>query len=229
MPRPGGQHESSEHNEWCCGAMTCADLAVNPGLDGGRHSKNSRHVGNAQKRFQLKSQSAENKLMAMVRKVIHSKELDRTDRRILALVQKDASLAQAEIAKRVGLSTAAVHERVKKLEAAGVIRRWTAVVDPAAVGAEVTAFVEVFFEHPRFEKGFIERVMKLTAVLECHHITGEFSLLLKVRVADMTSLQELLLEQLSGHEGVRQTRTVMVLSTVKEDTFVETTAKGDEA
>ena len=155
--------------------------------------------------------------------------LDRTDHAILALVQRDASLAQAEIAKRVGLSTAAVHERVKKLEAAGVIRRWTAVVDPVAVGAQVTAFVEVFFEHPRFEKGFLERVRKLDPVLEVHHITGEFSLLLKVRVADMPALQNLLLEQLSGHEGVRQTRTVMVLSTVKEETYVEPTAKGEHA
>jgi Lrp/AsnC family leucine-responsive transcriptional regulator len=162
----------------------------------------------------------------MTRTLTVSRELDATDRRILALVQKDASLAQAEIARRVGLSTAAVHERLKKLESAGVIRRWTAVVDPAAVGAQVCAFVEVFFEHPRFEKGFIERVKKLDAVQECHHITGEFSLLLKVRVADMPALQTLLLEQLSGHEGVRQTRTVMVLSTVKEATYVEPTGPG---
>ena len=164
----------------------------------------------------------------MVIKRSISRELDGTDRQILTLVQKDSSLAQAEIGKRVGLSTAAVHERVKKLEAAGVIRRWTAVVDPAAVGAQVCAFVEVFFEHPRFEKGFIERAKRLDAVLECHHITGEFSLLLKVRVADMPALQELLLEQLSSQEGVRQTRTVMVLSTVKEETFVETTVRGEQ-
>ena len=155
--------------------------------------------------------------------------LDATDRRILALVQADASLAQAEIAKRVGLSTAAVHERLKKLESARVIRRWTALVDPAAVGAQVCAFVEIFFEHPRFEKGFIERVKKLDAIQECHHITGKFSLLLKVRVVDMPALQTLLLEQLSGQEGVRQTRTVMVLSTVKEETLVGTTAMGDDA
>src|SRR5262245_45653615 len=162
----------------------------------------------------------------MTRTLVATRELDATDRRILGLVQKDASLAQAEIARRVGLSTAAVHERLKKLESAGVIRRWTAVVDPGAVGAQVCAFIEVFFEHPRYEKGFIERVKKLDAVQECHHITGEFSLLLKVRVADMPALQALLLEQLSGHEGVRQTRTVMVLSTVKEATFVETTGPG---
>jgi Lrp/AsnC family leucine-responsive transcriptional regulator len=165
--------------------------------------------------------------MSMVMKAPATRALDSIDRKILGWVQKDASLAQSEIAKRVGLSTAAVHERVKKLEAAGVIKRWTAVVDPMAVGAQVTAFVEVFFEHPRFEKGFIERAQKLDAVLECHHITGEFSLLLKVRVTDMSSLQDLLLEQLSGHEGVRQTRTVMVLSTVKEETFVETSLKGE--
>jgi Lrp/AsnC family leucine-responsive transcriptional regulator len=157
----------------------------------------------------------------MVKTLSVARVLDVTDRRILGLVQKDASFAQSEIAKRVGLSTAAVHERLKKLESAGVIRRWTAVVDPVAVGVQVCAFVEVFFEHPRFEKGFIERVKKLDAVQECHHITGEFSLLLKVRVADMRALQTLLLEQLSGHEGVRQTRTVMVLSTVKEATYVE--------
>ena len=162
----------------------------------------------------------------MTRTLLVARELDAIDRRILGFVQKDASLAQAEIARRVGLSTAAVHERLKKLESAGVIRRWTAVVDPMAVGAQVCAFIEVFFEHPRFEKGFIERVKKLDAVQECHHITGEFSLLLKVRVANMPALQTLLLEQLSGHEGVRQTRTVMVLSTVKEATFVEPTGPG---
>src|SRR5262249_36355811 len=140
----------------------------------------------------------------------------------------DASLAQAEIARRVGLSTAAVHERLKKLESAGVIRRWTAMVDPVAVGAQVCAFIEVFFEHPRFEKGFIERVKRIDAVQECHHITGDFSLPLNVRVEGRPALQTLLLEQISGHGGVRQTRRVMVLSTVKKNPFVATPPTGEE-
>ena len=105
-------------------------------------------------------------------------------------------------------------------------REFAALVDAHAVGAPITAFVEVFIEHPRLEPGFIKRVLEMDEVQECHHITGEFSLLLKVRVADMPALQTLLLEQLSGHEGVRQTRTVMVLSTVKEATFVEPTGPG---
>ena len=165
----------------------------------------------------------------MVAKPYEYQKLDAKDRRILQLVQRDGAFAQAEIAKKVGLSTAAVNERLRKLEASGVIRRWTALVRPEAVGASITAFVEVFIENPRFESGFLERVGKLVEVQECHHVTGEFSLLLKVRVRDMESLQKLLHEQLAAHECVRQTRTLMVLSTVKEETYVEPQIRGVES
>lgn len=161
----------------------------------------------------------------MATKANISQILDNKDRMILSLVQRDGKMSQAEVAKRVGLSTAAVNERLKKLEQAGVIRRFTALVDARAVGMSVTAFVEVFIEHPRFEAAFLARVMKLDEVLECHHITGEFSLLMKVRVEDIESLQQLLLHQLNGMDGVRQTRTIMVLSTVKEESFVATGAE----
>jgi Lrp/AsnC family transcriptional regulator, leucine-responsive regulatory protein len=153
--------------------------------------------------------------------------LDDRDRRILQIVQRDATIPQAAIARRVGLSTAAVHERLKKLKARGTIRRFAALIDPQAVGATVTAFIEVFLEHPRFEPAFLARVVKRSEVLECHHITGEFSLLLKVRVSDMKALQHLLLRQLGGQQGVRQTRTVMVLSTAKEDPYIDTAPQGD--
>ena len=155
--------------------------------------------------------------------------LDQKDRLILAEVQRDAKLPQAEIARRVGLSTAAVNERLRKLENAGVIRRYAASLDPRAVGVTLAAFVEVFIEHPRFEAAFIEKMLKLDEVQECHHITGEFSLLLKVRVRDIESLQHLLLRQLNALEGVRQTRTVMVLSTLKEESFVPTGVKGESS
>ncbi len=149
-------------------------------------------------------------------------QLDDRDRKILSLIQRDGKLAQAEIARRVGLSTASVNERLKKLEQAGVIRHYTAVVEPRSVGAEIAAFVEVFIEHPRYEPEFIARMRALDEVQEVHHITGEFSLMLKVRVRDMGALHDLLVRQLNGFEGVRQTRTVMVLSTEKEDGYVPT-------
>jgi Lrp/AsnC family transcriptional regulator, leucine-responsive regulatory protein len=156
-----------------------------------------------------------------------SQELDVKDRAILALVQRDAKMLQTEIAKRVGLSAAAVNERLRKLDRAGVIRRYTAQVDARAVGASVTAFVEVFIEQPRFEREFIEKLLQLDEVQECHHITGEFSLLLKVRVRDMEQLRDLLLQEFNSFEGVRQTRTIMVLSTVKEESFVATGVQGE--
>ena len=153
--------------------------------------------------------------------------LDQRDHEILALVQRDAKMPQAEIGRRVGLATASVNERLRKLEQAGVIRRYGALLDPQAVGASVAAFVEISIEHPRFEPAIVEHIRALATVQECHHITGEFSLLLKVRVRDMAALRELLLNQLNAREGVRQTRTIMVLETVKEDPAVQTAAKGE--
>jgi Lrp/AsnC family leucine-responsive transcriptional regulator len=155
-----------------------------------------------------------------------SQQLDDKDRRILALVQRDAKLPQAEIARRVGLSTAAVNERLRKLETAKFLRRYVAVVDPKSVGISVTAFVEVFIEHPRYESAFIEQVLGLDEVQECHHITGEFSLLLKIRVSDMETLQQLLIHRLNALEGVRQTRTIVALSTSKEESYVPTGVEG---
>lgn len=148
--------------------------------------------------------------------------LDEKDRQILRIVQRDALTSQARIARQVGLSTTAVNERLKKLGASGVIKRWTAIVDPAAVGVTVTAFVEVSIEHPRFEPAILQRLQGLAEVQECHHVTGEFSLLLKLRVADMAALQELLLRGIGDLKGVRQTRTVIALSSAKEETYVET-------
>ena len=87
--------------------------------------------------------------------------MDAKDRHILRLVQRDAKRPQADIAREVGLSTAAVNERLKKLEHAGVIRGYAALLDARAVGAAVTAFVEVFIEHPRYEAAFLEKVRSL--------------------------------------------------------------------
>jgi len=150
--------------------------------------------------------------------------LDVIDRKILALIQDNAKLSQAELAKAVGLTAPSVNERIRKLERGGVIRGYVALLDERKLGHDITAFVEIFIEHPKFESGFIEAVGGLDEVLECHQITGEFSLLLKVRVRDIESLREVLLHQFNAMEGVRQTRTIMVLSTVKEESFVPTGA-----
>src|SRR6267143_2744611 len=142
--------------------------------------------------------------------------LDNIDRKILALLQDDAKVSQAELAKAVGLTAPSVNERVRKLERSGVIRGYVALLDERKLGQDIAAFVEIFIEHPKFEAGFIEAVGDLDEVLECHHITGEFSLLLKVRVRDMAAFRRLLIEKLNTVRGVRQTRTLIVLATSKE-------------
>jgi len=142
--------------------------------------------------------------------------VDAIDRKILALLQEDAKIPQAKVAKAVGLTAPSINERIRKLERGGYIRSYVALLDEKKLGQDVTAFVEVFIEQPRFEAGFIDAVSRLDEVLECHHITGEFSLLLKVRVADMAAFRKLLIEELNTVRGVRQTRTLVVLATAKE-------------
>lgn len=146
----------------------------------------------------------------------NSAALDTIDRKILALLQENAKTPQAQVAKAVGLTAPSVNERIRKLERAGFIRGYVALLDERKLGYDITAFVEVFIEHPRFESEFIRTVGTLDEVLECHHITGEFSLLLKVRVTDMAAFRRLLIEKLNTVRGVRQTRTLMVLATAKE-------------
>ena len=141
---------------------------------------------------------------------------DPIDRKILALLQENAKMSQAEVAKVVGLTAPSVNERSRKLERAGYIRGYVALLDDKKLGHDITAFVEVFVEHPKFEQEFIQAVEGLDEVLECHHITGEFSLLLKIKVTDMAAFRRLLIEKLNSIRGVRQTRTVMVLATAKE-------------
>lgn len=125
-------------------------------------------------------------------------------------------MPQARVAKAVGLTAPSVNERIRKLERAGYIRGYVALLDDRKLGHDITAFVEVFVEHPKYESAFIEAVRALDEVFECHHITGEFSLLLKVKVTDMAAFRRLLIERLNTIRGVRQTRTVMVLATSKE-------------
>ena len=144
------------------------------------------------------------------------RKIDQTDRDLLELLQDDASLTQAEIARRVGLSPASVHERIRKLERRKFIRGYVALLDDARVGNDITAFIEVAVDHPKKEKKLVELMLTLEEVQECHYVAGEFTCLLKVKVADRHSLRELVLDRINELDGVRQTRTMIVLQTIKE-------------
>ena len=147
--------------------------------------------------------------------------LDRHDLEILDLVQSDAKTTQSEIAERVGLSVQAVSERLKKLESRGVIRKYVALLDAKRLGKDITSFVSVLLEHPKHDDSFQEAVAKCPEILECHHVVGQYSYLLKVKVEDTAALESLLARRIKAIGGVSQTVTVVVLSTSKEETAID--------
>jgi Lrp/AsnC family transcriptional regulator len=114
-------------------------------------------------------------------------ELDRIDMRILAALQADASLAIAELAEAVGLSSNACWRRVKRLEESGVIRRRVALLDPLKLGLGVTVFVAVRTNEHAEEwlEGFAKGVAQIPEVVEFYRMSGEVDYLLKVLVSDI--------------------------------------------
>jgi Lrp/AsnC family leucine-responsive transcriptional regulator len=138
--------------------------------------------------------------------------LDDTDIRILGLLQEDCRTPLARIGEQVGLSAPAVLERIKKLEAAGVIVGYHAIVDSRRVGLDVTAFIGVVTSDPDSIGDFERQVTELEDVLECHHVTGAFTFLVKIKTAS-TSTLERLIARIRSLDGVARTETTVVLST----------------
>ncbi|MFC6669158.1 Lrp/AsnC family transcriptional regulator [Marinobacterium aestuariivivens] len=135
-----------------------------------------------------------------------SHKLDRTDRRILELLQQDASLSVAEIAERVGLSSTPCSRRIKRLEEDGYVARQVVILNPARIGLPMTVLVHISLEAQTQERlgSFEKAISELPEVMECYLITGSTAdYVLKIVVPDLDHYQQLLLNQLTGIAGVR--------------------------
>jgi Lrp/AsnC family leucine-responsive transcriptional regulator len=146
--------------------------------------------------------------------------LDQIDLKILSILQTQGRSRLAEIAEEVELSAPAVLERVKKLEASGVIKGYAATLDSKMVGKDITAFIGVSISHQREIDRFAAQIVRYPDVLECHHVTGDESFILKVKSANTGSLEKLL-GDIRSVEGVTRTVTKIVLSTAKESQILE--------
>lgn len=146
-------------------------------------------------------------------------EFDDRDLHILALLQENCKLPLAKIGEKVGLSAPSVIERIKKLEDHQVITGYRAILNARRLGKDVTAFIGVTIKHPKLIGDFEKDIVQLDDVLECHHVTGQHTLLLKVKTADTSSLEELI-SKLRSIEGVDRTETMVVLSTHTERTQI---------
>ena len=136
--------------------------------------------------------------------------LDERDLEIVSALREDARATYADIAARVGLSASSVHERVRKLEAAGVITAYRAVVDPEALGLFVTALIAVTPLDPQQPDDLPERLADLPEVEDCLSVAGEANYILKVRTRSTNHLEELI-RRLREKAGV-STRTTIALS-----------------
>ena len=143
--------------------------------------------------------------------------IDEMDRRIVSLLQQDARLPNAEIARRVGMAPSATLERLRKLEERGVIRGFTAILDPKLLGRDVTAFIAVGIDGSKFYPDFVDKARDHPEIMECHAVTGQGSHLIKIRTRDTSTLERLLAE-IQSWPGVHWTTTSIVLSSLKEST-----------
>ena len=142
-------------------------------------------------------------------------DLDEIDLGILSALQKNCRKSLAKIGEQVGLSAPSVMERVKKLEDHGVIRGYHAQLDAKRLGMDVTAFIGVSISHPKMIDRFEAEIDAVEGVLECHHVTGGHTLLLKAKTTDTSTLEELI-SRVRSIEGVARTETMIVLSTHSE-------------
>lgn len=157
-------------------------------------------------------------------------KLDATDLKILAVLQQDGRVTNSELARRVGLAAPTTLERVRKLEAAGVIRRYAALLDPAKVGFGTHTLVEVTLRtHTKDSVAeFMEAVHGVDEIMECHHVTGDADFLLKIACRDIGAYEELVLHRLTALPHVANLKTMVVLSTLKHETAYNLEASNHE-
>ncbi len=147
-----------------------------------------------------------------------SDKLDRTDLKILKILQENSKITNLELSKRIGLSPAPTLERVKKLENNSVIHSYHAVVEPSAINLNVKTFVlvDLAWQKENALNQFLEKIKSIPEITECFIITGEADFLIKTICKDIPTYEQLLFKTLSQIEEIERLKTLMTLSTVKD-------------
>jgi len=142
--------------------------------------------------------------------------MDHNDNKILHLLSGNGRITGADIARKVNLSLPAVTERLRKLDRSGYIDRYTIKMNRQKLGLNILAFIQIWIDHSKGAAN-LDNIISLNEVLECHHIAGDYDLLLKVVVKDTAALEELLVKKIKGIKSVTRTSTTIILSTYKEE------------
>ncbi len=148
--------------------------------------------------------------------------LDDTDRAILHYLQEDATLKTRELAARLNLSYTPVYERVRRLEREGVIRKYVALIDREKVGKKLMVFCHIALKEHSLAMGekFVEAIMAIPEVLECHNISGDYDFHLKILVNDMPEYQRFLMQKLGSLENIGSTHSLFVMGEIKNNSVI---------
>ena len=142
--------------------------------------------------------------------------MDQLDYKILECLKQNARQKASAIGSQISLSVSAVIERIRKLEAAGVITGYTVDLDMKKIGQDVTAFMEIGLEHPRFYDSFTAAVRDNPNIISCYYLTGEYDFLVKI-VTDSSDSLERIHRQLKSLDGVQSTKTHFALKNIKNE------------
>lgn len=141
---------------------------------------------------------------------------DDIDRKLLNLLQNDDQVALAELSRAIGAPASTLNDRIKRLVSQGIIAGFHARLTPEALGLDLLAFVFVGWSDPAVEPTFLKKMKASPAALECHHVTGAWNYLVKVRVATTRDLERFLANTVKSVAGIERTETMIVLSSAKE-------------
>jgi DNA-binding Lrp family transcriptional regulator len=136
--------------------------------------------------------------------------------KLLKMLGDDAHVSLREMGREVGLSTSGVRRRIKQLERSGIIKQYSAVIDPRKFGYGVMAFVSVDVDS-RSMRELVRSLLRYHQVCELHHTTGGHGLMLKVRARDVESLNKFVDDRIQSFDSVKNVRTIVVMETIKEN------------
>lgn len=140
--------------------------------------------------------------------------IDETDIEIINILIKNGRTPYADIAKQVGMKSPSVIERIKKLESEGIIKKYTTELNYKKLGYDITAFIGISIDNTQHITDFEHEISNLSdEIVECHHVTGDFTMILKVITKNTSTLSKLI-KTLRNINGVQKTNTILVFSTI---------------
>ena len=146
--------------------------------------------------------------------------MDDIDKKIVSLLQVEGRISCEKIGSTIGLSVSAANERIKKLQKQGIITGWGAQISPQKMGFDILSFVQILLGENNNENSFLENIVKIPEVLECHHITGEWSYLIKLRCKNIHHFEQVLGKKIKPIPGILRTHTLIALSSPLERTIL---------